>query len=55
MLNFTESSGQMRRNYVSRRLLFDDEEKVSVNKPVDEQMIIITQSIDSMEDKVIKQ
>ncbi|KAF0755243.1 Wee1-like protein kinase [Aphis craccivora] len=46
-----KSSGQMRRNCVSRRLLFDDEEKVSVNKPVDEQMIIITQSIDSMEDK----
>lgn len=52
MLNFAESLGQMRRNYVSRRLLFDDEEKISVNKPVDEQMIIIPQSIDDLEDKV---
>jgi len=52
MLNFTESLGLMRRNYVSRRLLFDDEEKISVNKPVDGQMIIIPQSIDNLEDKV---
>lgn len=50
-----KSSGQMRRHYVSRRLLFDDEEKVSVNKPINEQMIIIPQSIDDMEDKVTKQ
>ncbi|KAE9533788.1 hypothetical protein AGLY_008867 [Aphis glycines] len=46
-----KSLGQMRRNYVSRRLLFDDEEKISVNKLVDEQMIIIPQSIDDLEDK----
>lgn len=51
MLNFTESLGQMRHNYVSRRLLFDDEEKISVNKPVDKQMII-PQSIDDLKDKV---
>jgi len=39
---------------VSRRLLFDDEEKVSVNKPVDQQMIINCQPNDVLEENVRK-
>jgi len=42
----------MKRNYVSRRLLFDDEEKVSVNKAVNQQLIINSQPTDVMKEKV---
>lgn len=42
----------MKRNYVSRRLLFDDEEKVIVNKAVNQQLIINYQPTDVMEEKV---
>jgi len=42
----------MKRIYVSRRLLFDDEEKVSLNKAVNQQLIINSQPADVMEEKV---
>jgi len=42
----------MKRNYVSRRLLFDEEEKISINKLVNEQIIINSQPINELEEKV---
>lgn len=44
--------GRMKRGCVSRRLLFDDEEKTSVNKSINQQLIINTQSTDILEEKV---
>jgi len=41
----------MKRIYVSRRLLFDDEEKVTINKPVNQQLIN-PQPTDVLEEKV---
>jgi len=42
----------MKRIYVSRRLLFDDEEKVSLNKPVNQQMTINSHPNDVLKEKV---
>ncbi|XP_060855871.1 uncharacterized protein LOC132933623 isoform X2 [Metopolophium dirhodum] len=42
----------MKRIYASRRLLFDDEEKVSVNKAVNQQLIINSQPTDVMKEKM---
>ncbi|XP_022171237.1 uncharacterized protein LOC111034363 [Myzus persicae] len=44
--------GQMKRIYVSRRLLFDDEEKVNINKPVSQHLIVNSQPTDVLEEKV---
>ncbi|XP_022180653.1 uncharacterized protein LOC111040889 isoform X2 [Myzus persicae] len=43
--------GQMKRIYVSRRLLFDDEEKVNINKPVSQHLIVNSQPTDVLEEK----
>lgn len=42
----------MKSIYVSRRLLFDDEENISVNKAVNPKLIINSQPTDIMEEKV---
>lgn len=47
-----KSIGRMKRIYASRRLLFDDEEKVSVNKAVNQQLIINSQPTDVMKEKM---
>ena len=47
-----ETIGQMKRNYVSRRLLFDDEEKISVNKHISQQLFNNSEPTDVLEEKV---
>jgi len=47
--------GQMKRNYVSRRLLFDEDEKISINKLVNEKIIINSPPIDKLEEKMTKE
>lgn len=46
-----ETIGQMKRNYVSRRLLFDDEEKISVNKHISQQLFNNSEPTDVLEEK----
>ncbi|XP_025196038.1 uncharacterized protein LOC112595155 [Melanaphis sacchari] len=45
--------GKMKRNYVSRRLLFDDGEKTSVEESVNEQMVINSRSIKGSKEKTV--